>query len=337
MHDHPNISIIIPIYNSSQYLDECIEGIINQDYTDFEAILIDDGSNDDSYEICCKWAKRDERLLVTKQNNAGASAARNRGLELARGNWIIFVDSDDKVKPNYIEDLYREVQKDDSIIIAISGVSVYRNGYWSKNLSFPDLVTSINDYQTLFTNICLHKYGFPFGKIYKSSIIKHHAIKFDEKVCIAEDMMFMINYLIKSFQHSKKFKIAFINCCNYCYQIHAGSLSTSVSSFQQEYYCYNKYKETITWLIESFNVDNNCIISLMPPIVFYIDRCLNAIYKMKSRSARLHALKIINIDEYKKYKKCHTLFEQFLYSLLSTQHFHLYDLTRQLVSLFKKK
>lgn len=328
----PLISVIVPIYNAEKSLENCIQSILSQTYNNFELILIDDGSKDNSLSICKQMADNDARISVVHQDNAGASAARNRGLEIAHGEWIVFVDSDDTVKPNYIEDLYKETIKDHSVVIVVSGVSVYRKESWSEDVSFPYQTTLVRDYQTLFSNIRLHKYGFSVGKLYKSSIIKNNLLRFDEKVCIAEDMMFMMNYLITSFQCSTDTKITFIKECNYCYQIHDGSLSTSVSSFQQEYYSYNKYKETITSLTETFHIDADCHQSLLSPVVFYVDRCLNAIYNIKSRHARLQALKLINIEEYKQYKKCHTPFERLQFFLLSTHQLFLYDILRRFLA-----
>ena len=327
----PLISVIIPVYNAEKYLENCIQSILSQTYNNFELILIDDGSKDNSLSICKQMADNDARVFVVRQDNAGASAARNRGLEIAHGEWIVFVDSDDTVKPNYIEDLYKETIKDHSVVIVVSGVSVYRKESWSEDISFPDLTILIRDYQTIFSNIRLHKYGFSVGKLYKSSIIKNNLLRFDEKVCIAEDMMFMMNYIITSFQCLTEAKITFIKECNYCYQIHDGSLSTSVSSFQQEYYSYNKYKETITSLTETFHIDADCYQSLMSPVVFYVDRCLNAIYNIESRYARLQAMRLIDLDEYKRYKKCNTPFERLLFFLLSTHHLRLYDTMRRLL------
>lgn len=329
MHDHPNISIIIPIYNSSQYLDECIEGIINQDYTDFEAILIDDGSNDDSYEICCKWAKRDERLLVTKQNNAGASAARNRGLELARGNWIIFVDSDDKVLPQYVSNLYEIANRDKCIVLAVSGVLVHRNGLLHEKRGFPNLTCNISDYKKIFGDIRLHKYGYSVGKLYNRGIIEKFNIRFDPQICIAEDCMFMLNYLMDCYNIPKA-KISFINQNDYQYNIHTNSLSTGNASMEREFYSYKMYRRTIYDVKNNWNIDSVTFEYLHSPIVFYADRVLNTIYKeINSSSSRISLLKQIDRQEYKKYKKENSVFERILVFLFSKRLYRLYDIIRK--------
>lgn len=91
----PRFSIIVPVYNVEKYLDECVQSVINQSFTDWELILVDDGSKDDSYKMCCEYAKNDSRIKAFSQSNGGASKARNNGIENARGEYLLFLDSDD--------------------------------------------------------------------------------------------------------------------------------------------------------------------------------------------------------------------------------------------------
>ena len=91
------ISVIVPVYNVEEYLDRCIESIVNQTYKNLEILLIDDGSTDNSYNICDKWAKKDNRIKVVHKENGGVSSARNVGLDVATGDYIGFVDSDDYI------------------------------------------------------------------------------------------------------------------------------------------------------------------------------------------------------------------------------------------------
>lgn len=100
------ISVIVPVYNVSKYLNQCIESIINQTYTNLEIILIDDGSNDESEKICDEYKNKDDRIIVIHQENGGLSAARNAGLDICKGKYISFVDSDDYPEPNFIDCLY---------------------------------------------------------------------------------------------------------------------------------------------------------------------------------------------------------------------------------------
>ncbi|MGN1123073.1 MAG: glycosyltransferase family 2 protein [Eubacterium sp.] len=91
----PKFSVIVPVYNVEEYLDECVKSVINQTFNDWELILVDDGSKDNSYKICCEYAQRDSRIIAVHQENGGASKARNNGLENASGEYIMFLDSDD--------------------------------------------------------------------------------------------------------------------------------------------------------------------------------------------------------------------------------------------------
>ena len=97
------ISIIVPVYNTEQYLRRCIDSVLAQTYQDFELLLIDDGSKDSSGAICDEYAAQDTRVRVFHKANGGVSSARNVGLDHARGEWITFVDSDDEVKPNWLD------------------------------------------------------------------------------------------------------------------------------------------------------------------------------------------------------------------------------------------
>ncbi len=101
----PKITVITPVYNAASYLDRCLESLMAQTFSDFEVILVDDGSADGSGALCDLWAERDTRVRVIHQANAGQAAARNRALDIARGEYIAFVDSDDYVHPRFLETL----------------------------------------------------------------------------------------------------------------------------------------------------------------------------------------------------------------------------------------
>ena len=100
------ISIIIPVYNTEKYLRRCIESVLSQSFTDFELILVDDGSKDSSPQICDEYASQDKRVRVIHKVNGGVSAARNDGLDIAKGEYVTFIDSDDWVEREYLQSLY---------------------------------------------------------------------------------------------------------------------------------------------------------------------------------------------------------------------------------------
>lgn len=140
----PTISVIIPIYNSESFLNRCIESVQSQSYSNWQMILIDDGSNDSSYEICCRYAKSDNRIQVINQENAGAGAARNAGLSLARGKYIVFLDSDDYIDKDYF--LMLSMHDEDVVFIDVEAVdeggNVVRKEYMSiyKRMSKDDFM-----------------------------------------------------------------------------------------------------------------------------------------------------------------------------------------------------
>lgn len=107
----PEISIVVPVYNVENYLEECLESILTQTFQDFELILVDDGSIDKSGEICDAYAKKDSRIRVIHQKNQGQAVARNEGVQLAKAEWILFVDSDDVVHSQMADFLYKSIRK----------------------------------------------------------------------------------------------------------------------------------------------------------------------------------------------------------------------------------
>ena len=118
------ISIIVPIYMVEEYLDECVQSIVRQTYSNIEIILVDDGGLDGCPQKCDEWAVKDSRIRVVHKPNGGLSSARNAGLDIAKGEYIAFVDSDDYITPDYVEVMYNRICNDDSVGI-VSGM-IYR-------------------------------------------------------------------------------------------------------------------------------------------------------------------------------------------------------------------
>ena len=119
------VSVIVPVYKVEQYLDRCLKSLVDQSYSNIEIILVDDGSPDKCYQICEKWAQRDNRIKVIHKANGGLSDARNKGLELAKGEYVCFVDSDDYVAKKYIEILYNLMRNNHTDMSAVSLKEVF--------------------------------------------------------------------------------------------------------------------------------------------------------------------------------------------------------------------
>lgn len=114
------VSIIVPVYNVSKYIDECVESLVNQSYNNIEILLINDGSKDCSGALCDKWAEKDSRVHVIHKVNGGAASARNEGLDVAKGDYLCFVDGDDTVEPDYVKYLY-DVALNDAVDVTACG------------------------------------------------------------------------------------------------------------------------------------------------------------------------------------------------------------------------
>ena len=120
MNNNPKISVIVPVYKVEKYLDKCVESIVNQTYKNLEIILVDDGSPDNCPAMCDEWAEKDERIRVIHKENGGLADARNAGMDIATGDYIGFVDSDDWIEPNMYEVLLKNALKYDADISTIS-------------------------------------------------------------------------------------------------------------------------------------------------------------------------------------------------------------------------
>lgn len=168
------ISIIVPIYNVEKYLPKCIESIINQTYKNLEIILVDDGSKDDCPKICDKYKKEDKRIKVIHKENGGLSDARNKGLEISKGKYLIFVDSDDYIDMHMVEKLYNDLIENNADISICNHYRDYQNGILEVK-NFPNKKVVVTK-EEIFYNI-YNNYSVPtiisWGKIYKKALFKN--------------------------------------------------------------------------------------------------------------------------------------------------------------------
>lgn len=162
------ISIIVPIYNVSSYLQECLESILSQDYPFLEIILVDDGSTDDSGKICDEYAKRDSRIRVIHQPNGGAAAAKNAGLRAASGEYLSFVDSDDFLEPGAYAHMVQLMEVHEADIVQCDFRDVFRDHTCDRHLLLPGMQWNTPDYLARFTKdwTC----GLIWNKLYKRSL-----------------------------------------------------------------------------------------------------------------------------------------------------------------------
>ena len=216
----PKVSIIVPVYNTAEYLDECIKSILNQTYRDFELILVDDGSSDSSRDICKKYEIEDKRVRYVYKKNGGVSSARNEGLRLAVGEYIVFVDSDDVIKYELLENLL--LRNTDFVVCGYEIYDDFKDTV-IKRLECPEFNGSI-------CNLAINYGAYisppfilgPCFKLFKKELINKHNIVFPVDMECGEDAVFVLEYLL----HCETF--CSVSYIGYSYRKHGNqTLSTS--------------------------------------------------------------------------------------------------------------
>ena len=215
------ISVIIPVYNAEPYLAHCLDAVLGSTYPDFELLLINDGSTDRSLAICREYARRDSRVRLFSQENQGVSAARNRGLEECAGEWIVFVDADDVISPDFLT-LVAQAGDQDLLLFDFGETeeALFRRGQTPEPLLYDrERLTEILEgvlvpRQPGHTNLLS-----PCAKAYKRSIIGQYGIRFDREIFHGEDRLFNLEYLLRA-EHC-----AYFPCPVYFYQKRRDSAS----------------------------------------------------------------------------------------------------------------
>lgn len=200
-----SISIIIPVYNVEKYLSRCIRSLLNQTFSDFEILLIDDGSTDKSGEICNEYSKNFDFIKVYHKDNGGLSDARNYGIDKSRGKYVTFVDPDDFVHKDYLKTLFELVQEDEVQVSCISGVrylegsKIPNTGHSSENVvNTTDGLRNmlirkgfgVSAWGKLFEKEMFRTIRFPKGKIYEDIFTIPYVIAKSEKIAYKEEYMY---------------------------------------------------------------------------------------------------------------------------------------------------
>lgn len=200
------ISIIIPVYNAEGHLKTCLESVINQSFSQFEIILVDDGSTDNSEKIYRYYEQNDSRVRVIKQQNRGVSYARNKGIDNAQGEYILFLDADDEIKENMLMSMHNAMENHKSEVIfcgfEVRGSSLRKNDTHVLKLCTLNKNSVISSAEaikrTLSTNPNEQLYGYVWRNLFSSKVIKDNNIRFSNGVKISEDFMFIVEVLDKS-------------------------------------------------------------------------------------------------------------------------------------------
>ena len=282
------ISVIMPIYNSRQFLSIAIESVLNQTYKNFELLLIDDGSNDGSGEICDYYQKKDKRVKVIHKKNEGVCKARNIGISLSKGKYIAFIDNDDEYDINFLKYLYEEIINKNSEVVKCGRRNLKittelkilsRTDFCFKNVTY-DIENFIDNYNTIRSTGILSSI---WNGLYKSSTIKQNGINFEEDLRHGnEDIIFNTMFF------EKCNKISFINKILYT---HYYRISHSTSM--------HYYPDQIDSRIKSIKLEKNLILKTKNKIqikyleLFGIIECFKILAKSNDDSQRNIGIKKI--------------------------------------------
>lgn len=182
------VSVIIPIYNVGKYIDKCIQSVLSQTYKNIELILVDDGSPDDAGAICDNHAKNDERIKVIHKKNGGVSSARNAGLDVSQGDYVMFIDGDDWVDENHVEYLLSLIKKADSSMSMSYGIHTGK----SEQVVIEDRQKLV-DGMDMAADLLYHRTVIgSYNKLFKRELILDNKIRFNEKLFIGEGFNFIV-------------------------------------------------------------------------------------------------------------------------------------------------
>lgn len=223
------ISVIVPVYNAQRHLPRCLESIGRQTYPNIEAILVNDGSTDNSGSICEFYARNDKRIHVVHTENLGPAAARNTGIQRANGEFIFFIDADDHLELNAFAELIAAYQQNKADIVVADFKRVRQDqSKISCGDAFPDDRILVNEDIISYVRTYLKKpnrhplFTYSWGRLFKVSIIKENGILFDENLHTFEDVAFNFVFL----KHTEK--ILFLKKCLYNHLVHDNYASASL-------------------------------------------------------------------------------------------------------------
>ena len=197
MHN-PLVSIIVPVYNVENYLDKCLDSIINQTYQNIEIILVDDGSKDMSGLICDEYAAKDSRIKVIHKENGGVSSARNRGITIATGEWVLFADSDDII-PNDALSYYAKIVSTTNVDMILGGyVECDEDGkiIGSNHKQFEKQLSMLESLKLFYKSDTILFQGYVWNRLMKLSIIQENHLKYNESIYFKEDGLFAVQYMV---------------------------------------------------------------------------------------------------------------------------------------------
>lgn len=316
----PKISIIVPVYNVEKFLPQCLDSILAQTYTDYELILVDDGSKDRSPTICDDYAARDNRISVVHKSNGGVSAARNTGIEAARGEYITFIDSDDYISPDYLEAFFQAASPalpTDALIVH-KGIEPFFDDGSTDVHCLPDSAFPIrNPFE--YSELYLLLLG-PCLKLYRRSIITESHVRFNTALSNGEDRIFVQDYLLAEGCQ----RICVVNYMGYHYRRDGNEFSLTHAKGKYEAWILFAEENLKKWkrLKEKYDIADN----VFPPLIIahYKDACFCAISSLLSTRSEKGFR-----QRYRCYKKAASM-------LKSYKHFHILDYNNHYISIIER-
>lgn len=241
----PFVSVIIPVYNTQKYLLQCLESVRNQTFSDYEVILVDDGSPDDSAQIISQYIADHalHHFHLLRKKNGGLCSARNAGMQIAKGQWIALIDSDDWVEPDYLSNMVNAIEHTDADY-CLTGFRAYDEttqnyDVWS---DYPIPSGTIPEDMSALTS-----FDYVWGRLYKKSIIDEHQLTFDERIFYCEDNAFNLDYI----PYVKRF--ACVSDMGYNYRRGlAGTLSKTTNSPHKRVHIFEHMEK----FVASFSMEN---------------------------------------------------------------------------------
>ena len=328
MEQKPLISVIVPIYKVEKYLSYCIESILKQSFTDFELLLIDDGSPDDCGVISDNWAKKDRRIRVFHQKNAGLSAARNKGLDNAIGRYAVFIDSDDYVDIDYLINLYR-LLPDSQIGLGFTVQGYKRcqeNGKAIKSFNFFSHVYTQADIPSLFIGSEIYNMFSACAKLFDCCFLNKYHLRFNTALRFSEDVLFVLECM------SCCDYISVGNKADYNYISYEGTMSKIVTPFVSEYTTFFSCKTVINQYIANVKLTSVQQQGIFKCIHLLFCRTLKSDYHYldtisgTTRRKHLRCLIKSNMDYLVKYYVPDYLIDKIGRFLLMTHNVFLYDM-----------
>lgn len=290
-----NISIIIPVYNTGEKLTRCLDSIIKQDYSEYECLMIDDGSTDISGNIIDRYSEIDERFKAYHKANGGVSSARNFGLDKASGQWIVFIDSDDYIKPDHLRKLVEASSND--VDMVITGFESVQSACSVLHKYDGGIYKGTGEMKRFFVETDFFKNMIPWDKMFRADVITpysscgHADIRYDVCLSLSEDRLFCYTFLLRCKGIASISDITYIHDGTDLGTLTFRKYSSSVNKYKMSLFkqTHNEIKDRFELRnYESYMLDNymesiysdliNSYLSENKKIMFYITRILHKLH-----------------------------------------------------------